>query len=273
MRYLLASLLLIAVIGGGAYAITRLLDDNDAPDDAQVAAVTETTVTPTSASAEQTQAPQVIPTATSAESAPTPTPEAPAATEAPAEADAAAAGEATIASAGSDDQAATDSAESYLPEPEDIEGNWNVVNEGERTKAEVGEAIGPDGEAQLTSWRWRENFFRELTRTDPESFPDETTFISVSAHRFANAEGAAAALTDLSDIVVSAQGLQDVEAPAIGDQARALSGPGDGVNLYVLYVQDGKYLIRLGGSSVTGDPAETINALAEQILANQETAG
>ena len=62
---------------------------------------------------------------------------------------------------------------------------------------------------------------------------------NVSVHRFANADGASEALTALSDIVVSAQGLQDVETPAIGDQARGLAGPGDGVNLYVLYVQDG----------------------------------
>jgi hypothetical protein len=62
-----------------------------------------------------------------------------------------------------------------------------------------------------------------------------------------------------------------VETPAIGEQARGLAGPGDGVNLYVLYVQDGKYLIRLGGSSVTGDPAPMVNDLAEQILAGQDT--
>lgn len=163
-----------------------------------------------------------------------------------------------------------ESPQAYLPSPSDLDGSWTVTDEGERTKAEVADAIGADGDSLLTSWRWRENFYRDLNRSDAESVPNEATFINVSVHRFANAEGASEALTALSDIVVSAQGLQDVETPAIGDQARGLAGPGDGVNLYVLYVQDGKYLIRIGGSSVTGDPAETVNALAETILASQQ---
>ena len=49
LRYLLAAVLLIAVIGGGAYAITRFLDDDESPENPPVAAVTDGTVTPTSA--------------------------------------------------------------------------------------------------------------------------------------------------------------------------------------------------------------------------------
>jgi hypothetical protein len=268
LRYLLAALLLIAVIGGGAYAITRFLDDDDEPENPPVAAVTDGSVTPTlaptqPADAQQTAAP------TTAAAAPTATAEAPAATEAADDAavQGAAQAEATSAPGDSSEEDATGSAAAFLPAPAALQGDWVAIDEGERTKAEVAEAIGANGDELLTGWRWRENFYVDLNRND--AAPEDASFINVSVHRFANADGASQALTALSDIVVNVQGLQEVETPAIGEQARGLSGPGDGVNLYVLYVQDGKYLIRIGGSSTAGDPAGAVNSLAETILANQ----
>jgi hypothetical protein len=276
LRYLLAALLLIAVIGGGAYAITRYLGNDDKnPNDPAVAAVTDGSVTPTTSATEASGNQQNAPTATTGAAAPTPTPGAEpttAATEANVDG-ASTSGEDATTPESDGSSSTTDpsgSAQAFLPDASAVDGDWAVTDEGERTKAEVAEAIGADGEELLTSWRWRENFYRDLTRIDPDSFPDETTYINISVHRFANADGASEALTALSDIVVSAQGLQDVDTPAIGDQARGLSGPGDGVNLYVLYVQDGKFLIRIGGSSATGDPADTVNALAQTIVDSQD---
>ncbi|MEZ4531019.1 MAG: hypothetical protein R2855_08310 [Thermomicrobiales bacterium] len=276
LRYLLAALLLIGVIGGGAYAITRFLDDDDSPENPPVAAVTDGTMTPTMAATQPTDGGAPAPTATTAPPAPTeaPPPEADA-TEAPAEESVDSAAAETAPTAPADDAeavSASESAEAFLPPASALVGDWVVSDEGERTKAEVAAAIGADGDALLTSWRWRENFYRDLNRNDAADAPEDASFINVSVHRFANAEGASEALTALSDIVVAAQGLTDVETPVIGDQARGLAGPGDGVNLYVLYVQDGKYLIRLGGSSATGDPAPTVNALAEEIVAGADAA-
>lgn len=277
LRYLLAALLLIGVIGGGAYAITRFLDDDDAPENPPVAAVTEGTSTPTLAATQATDGGVLQPTATTAaQIAPTeaPPPEAEA-TQTPADesVDTAAEDAAPTEAAGeSEEVSASESAEAFLPPASALVGDWVISDEGERTKAEVAAAIGADGDALLTSWRWRENFYRDLNRNDAADAPEDASFINVSVHRFANAEGASEALTALSDIVVAAQGLTDVETPVIGDQARGLAGPGDGVNLYVLYVQDGKYLIRLGGSSATGDPAPTVNALAEEIVAGADAA-
>jgi hypothetical protein len=277
LRYLLAALLLIAVIGGGAYAITRYLDNGDDNSETPVVAATTGTVTPTVAATQASDTEQTAPTATAGAAEPTATTAAAEPTQPPAEGGSAANGDAataTVADASSGDAAqsgSTGSSEAFLPDPATLEGAWVVTDEGERTKAEVAEAIGANGDELLTSWRWRENFYEDLNRNDAADAPDDASFINVSVHRFANADGASEALTALSDIVVSAQGLQDVETPAIGDQARGLAGPGDGVNLYVLYVQDGKYLLRLGGSSAAGDPAPMVNALAEQILAGQDT--
>lgn len=267
LRYLLAALLLIAVIGGGAYAITRYLDNGNKEPETPVVAATNGTVTPTLAATQATENEQAAPTATTGAAAPTATAAAAAPTQAPAEE----AATATVADAAAGDAAQAGSTEAFLPDPATLDGVWVVTDSGERTKAEVADAIGANGDELLTSWRWRDNFYEDLNRNDAADAPDDASFINVSVHRFANADGASEALTALSDIVVSAQGLQDVETPAIGNQARGLAGPGDGVNLYVLYVQDGKYLLRLGGSSATGDPAPMVNALAEQILAGQDT--
>ncbi len=270
VRYLLAALLLIAVIGGGAYGVTRFLNREDTPQNPPLAVVADATETPAPATTQETTTDQSAPAATTVPptatvaAEPTQPPAAPA-TSADSDVQAAATAPAT-------DVATTEGAEALLPPVTALDGDWTITDEGDRTKAQVAEAIGPNGDELLTSWRWRENFYRDLTRDDPASYPDETTYINVSVHRFANADGASEALTALSDIVINVQGLQEIETPIIGDQARGLSGPGEGVNLYVLYVQDGKYLIRLGGSSATGDPADTVNGLAEEIVTSQGAA-
>lgn len=262
-------MLLIGIIGGGAYGITRFLLNNDDKEPApQIAVIADPTATPAVTATQETTTSQSEVTATTAP--------APTATTAPEPTQPAAASNDTNSANGNSaattpasETVSSGSATAFLPGAAALDGNWAITDEGTRDKAQVAEAIGVNGDELLTTWRWRENSYRDLTRIDPASYPDETTYINVSVHRFANADGASAALTALSDIVVEVQGLQDIETPVIGDQARGLSGPGDGVNLYVLYVQDGKYLIRIGGSSATGDPAGTVNALAQSIVAGQ----
>jgi hypothetical protein len=276
LRYLFAALLLAVVVGGSAFAVTRLFGDDD--DDPETPAQTTELETPESELAATDPTPTEEAGAEPTEAAADADAAEPTATEEPAdeaepteEADpdqaepteevaAADTGEGEEEAASSDRDAA-----SFLPAAEDLEGVWAVQAEGDRPKEEVGSQLGDNGEELLTSWRWRENLYRDFIREDGET-DEDVTFLSVSVHRFANEEGALEALTFFSDIVVTAQGLQEVPGVEIGDTARGLAGPGQGSNLYVLYVQEGNYVVRLGGSSLIGDPAPFVDAVATFIV-------
>ncbi len=177
---------------------------------------------------------------------------------------------ASAANSGSASQEAVPS-NLYLPDPSVLRGDWMISDEGERTKSEVAAGIGADGDELLTAWRWRENFYRDLTRNDSNVDSAGAAFISVSIHRFAGGEGAAAALDYFPDLVMEVQQLNEVSVPRIGEQSRAVAGPGDGVNLYVLFIQQGRYYLRFGGSSVDGDPSTTIIELAKHVIAGMQS--
>lgn len=109
----------------------------------------------------------------------------------------------------------------------------------------------------LDDWGWSGNASRESVANEATPSPNGTTFLSASVHRFADAESAADALVFFSDQVTFAQGLQEVEPPAIGERARLLTGSPDGVPLAVLYVQQGSMLYRMGGSTSSAEDDPT----------------
>ncbi len=136
LRYLLAALLLIAVIGGGAYAITRYLDNGNKDPETPVVAATSGTVTPTLAATQAADTQQAAPTATTGAAAPTATTAAAEPTQAPAGANSPADQEnatATVADANSGDavqSSAAGSSEAFLPDPSTLEGDWVVTDTG-----------------------------------------------------------------------------------------------------------------------------------------------
>jgi hypothetical protein len=273
LRYLFAALLLAVVVGGSAFAVTRLFGDDDK--DPETPAQTTQQETPESDLA------ATDPTATEeGDAEPTqPADDAePTATEEPSEEENAAPTEesdqaepteetaAAAADTGEGEDAPSErDALSYLPEVSDLDGSWVVSAEGNRTKEEVAAALGEGGDEALTGFRWRENPFRDFNR-EGQAADDETFFVSVSVHRFGNEEGAAEALAYFSDVLAAGGVYQPSAEVPVGDASVALAGSQDGANLYALYVQDGNYLIRLGGSSLVGDPAPFVDDVAQFIV-------
>lgn len=162
----------------------------------------------------------------------------------------------------------------FLPTQDQVPAGLVLADEAERSKQDVAAALGGTDEAVqlLDDWGWSGNAFRDFVLPqDAEPGPSGTTFLNVSVHRFADAESAANALIFFSDQVVISQGLQDVEAPAIGESARLLMGAPDGVPLTILYVQDGPIMYRMGGSSANADsdPTADVLAVAQAIIPGQ----
>jgi hypothetical protein len=164
-----------------------------------------------------------------------------------------------------------------LPSQEQVPEGLVLVDEAERSKAEVVAALGGTEEAAqlLDDWGWSGNAFREFLADEAAIVPGGTTFLNVSVHRFADAESAATAMVFFSDQVVFGQGLQEIEPPAVGESARLLEGAPDGVPLSILYAQDGPIMYRVGGStsSAEGNPTADVLAVAGEIIPGQAAGG
>src|SRR5215208_6191060 len=160
-----------------------------------------------------------------------------------------------------------------LPGQDQVPAGLIQVDEAERSKEEVIAALGGTEEAGqlLDDWGWSGNAFRDFIADDTTDSPGETTFLNVSVHRFADPESAANAMVFFSDQVILVQGLEEVEAPAIGESARLLKGAPDGVPLTVLYAQQGPIMYRIGGSTETpdGDPTADVLTVAGEIIPGQ----
>ncbi|MFT4040539.1 MAG: PQQ-binding-like beta-propeller repeat protein [Thermomicrobiales bacterium] len=152
-----------------------------------------------------------------------------------------------------------------LPTQDQVPAGLFLVDEAERSERAVAESLGGTEEvfSLLDDWGWSGNAYREFVLPqDAKPGPTGTTFLNVSVHRLSNAKSAAEALTYWADYVVINQGLQDQEPPAIGESARLLTGtPGD-VPLTVLYVQNGPFVYRIGGSTQVADAHPTTDVLA-----------
>jgi len=160
-----------------------------------------------------------------------------------------------------------------LPTQAQMPAGLILADEAERSKDEVIAALGGTEEAAqlLDDWGWSGNAFRDFIADEDAPPESGTTFLNVSVHRFADPESAANAMVFFSDQVILVQGLEEVEAPAIGESARLLKGAPDGVPLTVLYAQQGPIMYRIGGSTEIpdGDPTADVLTVAGEIISGQ----
>ena len=127
----------------------------------------------------------------------------------------------------------------------------------------------PGAQENLTKWGWSGNVGANYSASDPASLdPTATTFISVSIHGFGSDAFAADALTFYSDALVkTGGGWQDSTVPALGGKARLLTQKmEDGTTNVALYVQKGNALYRIGGTSLGGDPTQSVLQVATQMF-------
>jgi hypothetical protein len=173
------------------------------------------------------------------------------------------------AAAGSDAALTPEELAALLPEAADVPDGLDAVTDNERDRAEVVEALGGGrpAEQNLETWGWTGNVERVFSPSDPAALePGATIALSVSIHGFARPQAAAEALPFFSDILV-ANGYEEVDAPALGDEARLLQVTNeDGSTNVALYVQAGTVLYRIGGASTGGDPSQDVIDVATAIL-------
>lgn len=284
---ILAALLLVLVVGGAAFAVDKARDGNDSRGAANatstarsVAGVASPPATETTAAGDDVvatatgEAGETAGNASAAISDGTDGGEAPAS---PTEVAASNAAEGNVSGAESTatEPAATKEptarssggtvrAADVLPTANDLPDGFEMTREGELKKADVVAALGEGSEESLTEWKWRENAFREFTLEGAD--PDTTFFLSVSVHRTGGKDGAEQLLDSLADVLAAIPGYEEVDVDKIGDQTRALTNSSEGANLYALYVRQGSLVIRLGGSSATGDPSADVIALAKKLV-------
>jgi hypothetical protein len=155
-----------------------------------------------------------------------------------------------------------------LPVADELDGRWTVQNEGERTREEVIELLGDQGDELIETLEWNANAFLNFERTnitDPDSFYEPTT-LTVSIHAFAGSAGAADALQPLSEWVADSDGMEAVQVDSSGDNAMAFSGLDVRLPAFVLYVQEGNLVIRVGAISMLGDPRDAVIEVSELVL-------
>jgi hypothetical protein len=167
--------------------------------------------------------------------------------------------------ADSDDTAPADRtrARQWLPTTSDIGDGFNQSENGTRTQEEVVASFPEDSNAaeKLIEFGWKENVFRNF-QVDGGAATD-TTGMTVSVHRFETEAGAKDALPFFAE----GSGLATVEdATELGEESITLQGALTGGNAYVIYIRQNEFVLRIGGFSASGDPAELTTAVAEQML-------
>ncbi len=253
---LFAAVALVVVIGAVAFAISHARNRGSNQNPNLAAAITPTAVAAAAG-------PTVPATKTAAE--PTPKPAKTTEAAAPTEPEPTATRKVANTADDSDDA----SARSLLPALSDLPAGFERTEDDRRTLEMVVSGFNDPDEATqlLQEWGWEQNSYRTFQIPSGANLdPNATSFINVSVHRFADGDGASNALSYFVDAVIAAQGLATFDVDPIGDETVALKGSPDGANLTVVYVRSGRFLIRIGGSSIQGDPTQDVLDLAKKIV-------
>jgi len=154
-------------------------------------------------------------------------------------------------------------ARQWLPTTGAVGDGFDQTENGTRTEEQVVESFGEGSDAaeRLTEFGWLENAYRNFELTGGGEA--DATGMTVSVHRFDTEAGA----KDAMPYFAEGSGLETVdEAPELGEESVTVQGVLTGGNAYVIYIRQDEFVLRIGGFSVAGDPAELTTAVAEQML-------
>jgi hypothetical protein len=160
--------------------------------------------------------------------------------------------------------------DTLLPAPEG--GSWlTVVGDGTRTLDEhAATFVDPEEAAPLLAdWGWRENAYR-LLEDGRDGVAEPRPYLYVNLTRFADANGAAAALPYIVQDLSAGEGHREVPIDlSVGDEVVALVAPTDGGTDYTLYVRSGALVVRISVLLADGDPIADPQRVAEAIIEMQ----
>jgi hypothetical protein len=157
-----------------------------------------------------------------------------------------------------------------LPTEDDVPQGLVGIEEGKRERSVITSSFPDpaDAERRFAEWEWKGSVYRDFAPPDGTTLPtDRTTLLDVSIHRFAGADGAAAALPYFIEARAVLLGLQSISIEPLGDQSRAVAGRYGDANEVTVYVQFRSALIRVTAFSLEGDPLADAVAVAKAILA------
>jgi predicted metalloprotease len=148
-----------------------------------------------------------------------------------------------------------------LPPPAVMPAGLAPAGDVAKSAATIADTFAdPDEAGRLfQSWGWREHIGRSFAAPGAGT-ANGTTQFDVAIYRFAEPWGASQALPYFLEARAAALDLQEIAAPLVGDEARAIAGPVEGGQEVTLYVRVANALLRLTAVG-SGDPMADIEML------------
>jgi len=139
---------------------------------------------------------------------------------------------------------------------------FRLEEEGGRTLDEIADGFPDRAEAArlLREWGWQENAYTHYASDNPPR--NAVGWVEISLHRFATADGAAAALPYYARARWSGTQLRPIDLGLFGDQSAAVMGPAFNGQELTIYARRGNVLIRATGIAPTGDPTGDVIEVA-----------
>ena len=115
-------------------------------------------------------------------------------------------------------------------------------------------------------WGWQENQFAFFAAPDGGTTASGLAYVDIGVHRFANLDGASAALDYFCDVCRDQLGITDVAIGPVGDESRAIVGTVEGGTEASVYSRRGAVVTRVSVLSYGVDPLAEALAVTQTLM-------